>query len=107
MSGFCFPNLKNLANHNFFIFRCLPLAYLKKAKKDVNLIAVNWESVSRTPNYVAAAHYVEPIGIHVASLIDFLVSKDMVALNDIQVIGFSLGAHIAGVGKFDFQTIHR
>lgn len=75
-------------------------AYLDKAKADVNLIAVNWESSSHTPNYVAAVHRVEPIGIYLASFIDFLISKEFVSIDDIQVIGFSLGAHIAGVCKF-------
>lgn len=81
-----------------------PLAYLDKAKADVNLIAVNWESASRTPNYAAAARNIEPIGIYLATFIDFLVSNEFVSINDIQVIGFSLGAHIAGITGKQLQS---
>lgn len=71
-------------------------AYLEKAKLDVNLIAVNWEKSSHTLNYLDAANRVDPIGVHVARLIDFLVETQLASLDDIQVIGFSLGAHAAG-----------
>lgn len=70
-----------------------------KAKKDVNLIAVNWERSSQTVNYIAARKRVEPIGIYVASLIDFMVRTGTADINDIIVIGFSLGAHISGICK--------
>lgn len=78
-----------------FIF----VAFLNKAKLDVNLIAVNWEGSSRNLDYIACAKRVEPIGAHLAGLIDFLVRNDLVELKDITLIGFSLGAHIAGIGE--------
>lgn len=62
----------------------------------MNLIAVNWESSSHTLNYLGAANLVQPIGVYVAQLIDFLVDKKLASLDDIHVIGFSLGAHAAG-----------
>lgn len=79
-------------------------AFLSKAKVDVNLIAVNWEKSSQTLNYIAARNRVEAIGAHVAALIDFMVSTDLVSLNDITLIGFSLGAHIAGIAGKHVQT---
>lgn len=75
------------------------LAYLKKAKKNVNLIAVNWEKSSRNLNYITARNHVEPIGTYLASFIDVLVKNNFASLNDINLIGFSLGAHVAGIGK--------
>lgn len=86
------------------IFFSIFKAYLEKAKKDVNLIAVNWEKSSRTLNYIAARNRVEPIGTYVASFIDFLVNNRLAALDDINLIGFSLGAHAAGIAGKQVQT---
>lgn len=61
------------------------------------MIAVNWERSSHTLNYIAARNRVEPIGTHVASFIDFMVNNKVALLSDINVIGFSLGAHVAGI----------
>lgn len=69
----------------------------------MNLIAVNWDKSSQTLNYIAARNRVEPIGAHLAAMIDFLVKNEQVSINDISVIGFSLGAHIAGIGWFKCQ----
>lgn len=65
----------------------------------MNLIAVNWEKSSQTLNYIAARNRVEAIGAHVAALIDTMVFNELVNINDITVIGFSLGAHVAGIGN--------
>ncbi|XP_031622980.1 uncharacterized protein LOC116340565 [Contarinia nasturtii] len=76
-------------------------AYFMQAKVDVNLIYVNWEKSSQTINYIAARNRVEPIGAYVATMIDFLVNNEFASINDINVIGFSLGAHAAGIaGKY-------
>ena len=64
------------------------------------MIAVNWERASQTVNYVAARSWVPLIGEHVAAMVDFMIGSDLVSINDISLIGFSLGAHIAGIGKF-------
>lgn len=64
------------------------------------MIAVNWEKSSQTINYIAARNRVESIGAHVAALIDFMVNNDLVLINDINLIGFSLGAHAAGIGVY-------
>lgn len=84
-----------------FIF----LAYLKKAKNDINLIAVNWEKSSQTLNYTAARSHVEPIAVYLATFINVLVENDLVSLDAIHLIGFSLGAHIAGIGTFEIQVL--
>lgn len=61
------------------------------------MIAVNWERSSHTLNYIAARNRVEPIGTYVASFIDFMVNNKLASLDDINLIGFSLGAHAAGI----------
>lgn len=67
---------------------------------DFNVIFIDWSEGSRTINYIGAANRVPTIGQFVASQIDFLVSQNAVNLARLTVIGFSLGAHIAGhVGK--------
>lgn len=65
----------------------------------MNLIAVNWEKASKSLDYIGCADRVEAIGSHLAGMIDFLVVNKLVSLEDITVIGFSLGAHVAGIGK--------
>lgn len=80
-------------------------AFLAKAKKNVNLIAVNWEKSSQTLNYIAARNRVGPIGVYVAALVDFLVKNNLAVLDDITLIGFSLGAHVAGIGKYIMNSI--
>ncbi|XP_055306664.1 lipase member H-like, partial [Sitodiplosis mosellana] len=72
-------------------------AYFLKGKKNVNLIGVNWEKASRTFNYLAASRYVEKIGTRAAEFVDFMVDNKIIKLTDLTVIGFSLGAHIAGI----------
>lgn len=49
------------------------LAYFTKGKKNVNLIAINWEKASKTYNYLAASRYVEQIGTRAALFVDFMV----------------------------------
>lgn len=71
----------------------------------MNLISVNWEKSSNSFNYLRCANQVEPIGTHLAGMIDFLVENKLVSLNDITLIGFSLGAHIVGIGKYKQKHI--
>lgn len=66
----------------------------------MNLIAVNWERSSKSLDYAGCAIRVEAIGSHLASMIDFMVVNELASLEDITLIGFSLGAHIVGIGKY-------
>lgn len=67
------------------------LAYLLKAKRNVNLIAINWERASTTFNYYSATSHVKKIGVYVADFIDFLIENKILKIKDISLIGFSLG----------------
>jgi len=68
---------------------------------DFNIIFVDWSEGSRTINYFGAANRVPNVGHFVASYVDFLAENNLMQFNRITVVGFSLGAHIAGfIGKY-------
>jgi len=67
---------------------------------DFNVLFIDWSEGSRTINYFAAAGRVPTVGQFTASYLDFLHENGLLNFNRLSVIGFSLGAHIAGtVGK--------
>ena len=69
------------------------LAYLDK--EDCNVITVDWEILALFPLYVRAVTYTNIVGEHTGDFINFLVDQGA-KLEDFHVIGFSLGAHVAG-----------
>ncbi|XP_055308035.1 lipase member H-like, partial [Sitodiplosis mosellana] len=79
-------------------------AYLSKAKIDANMIAVNWEKLSQTFNYIAVRNRVKPVGIQIAAMIDFMVKNHLVSIDDITLIGYSLGAHVVGMAGKHVKT---
>lgn len=67
---------------------------------DFNVIFIDWSEGSRTINYFAATRRVPTVGQFTASQLDFLHENSALDFNRLAVIGFSLGAHIAGhIGK--------
>lgn len=63
-------------------------------------IFVDWSEGSRTINYAGAAGRVEPVGHFVGSQLNWMQEIGRLDFNRVSVVGFSLGAHIAGfVGK--------
>ena len=71
----------------------MSLAFL--THEDCNFIAVDWEQLANNVNYYASAADTQPVGILTGQFIDFLISKGA-TYSRIHVIGFSLGAHVAG-----------
>ncbi|KAF6210284.1 hypothetical protein GE061_013388 [Apolygus lucorum] len=63
---------------------------------DANVIVVSWD-LSSTLGYSAAKKYVPTVGKVVALMIDHLVEQSGLRLEDVHVIGHSLGAHVAGI----------
>jgi len=67
--------------------------YLKR--EDCNFITVDWENVAIAPFYLRAVVSSDVVGELTGHLINFLVEQGA-DLNNFHVIGFSLGAHVAG-----------
>ncbi|CAH2076443.1 unnamed protein product, partial [Iphiclides podalirius] len=63
---------------------------------DYNIIAIDYNPLALEPCYVQAAFNTELTGKCSAQLIDNMVSNHSIELSRIHVIGFSLGAHVAG-----------
>jgi len=68
-------------------------AYLKR--EPCNFISVDWRFLALAPFYVRAASNTGPVGELTGQLINFLVEQGS-DLKNFHVIGFSLGAHVAG-----------
>ncbi|CDW54852.1 Pancreatic lipase protein 1 [Trichuris trichiura] len=65
-------------------------------KKDNNVIIVDWTKGSRPPNYYQAASNSRIIGSMVATLVKNLLNTTSYTMNDITMVGFSLGCHVCG-----------
>lgn len=63
--------------------------------EDVNVIVVDWSNIPMSFNYLVAALRTADVGHYLSRLIDFLVSQGA-DIRNFHVIGFSLGAHVAG-----------
>ena len=64
------------------------------------MILVDWSMLGGLPWYVTAVRNTRVVGPHVARLVRFLDAQGAVPMSKLHVIGFSLGAEIAGfMGK--------
>lgn len=64
---------------------------------DSNVIFVDWSEGAQTINYVAARVRINAVGALVARYMDWLSDNDALIWPRLTVIGFSLGAHAAGM----------
>ena len=78
-------------------------------QEDVNVICVDWSAGAADPNYVRAAVNTRLVGRQVALLIENINnSNDGKKINDkIHIIGFSLGAHVAGFAGHQLKNLSR
>ncbi|XP_034488596.1 phospholipase A1-like isoform X2 [Drosophila innubila] len=60
-----------------------------------NMIAVDW-SRGRSLEYASSVAAVSATGAKIAKLVDFLVKEYGMSLDTLEIVGFSLGAHVAG-----------
>jgi hypothetical protein len=59
------------------------------------VILVDWHSLSAFPWYIAAVQNCQLVGLYLALFLDYLDSRG-IPLGNVHVIGFSLGAEVAG-----------
>lgn len=76
-------------------------AYLKRA--DFNIIVVDWGKGANSLNYYTCRHRVGNVAEVVTRFIEFMVENLKVKTSKIQIIGHSLGAHIAGITGKSFE----
>lgn len=65
-------------------------------KGECNIICVDWEAGAVIPNYVRAAANTRLVGAQLARLLRGLTENAGILPKDMHLIGFSLGAHVAG-----------
>lgn len=72
--------------------------------EDVNVIVVDWEKGATLPNYVQAAGNTRLVGHRIACLIRLISAKYGLSGNSYHLIGFSLGAHVAGFAGMEIRN---
>ncbi|XP_030753741.1 pancreatic lipase-related protein 2-like [Sitophilus oryzae] len=99
-SGFNISNPTKIITHGFLsgiqfeVFTLIKDAYLNVS--DYNVIGLDWSVLCRT-EYVSAIRGARTAGDDLGEFIKWLVLNG-VSLDDIHLIGHSLGAHVVGVG---------
>lgn len=73
-------------------------AYFEKGNHEVNLFISNWLKGAETMLYNVARGRVKMVADRVAKFMEFLVESAGMEYSSLNVIGHSLGAHIAGIG---------
>ena len=63
---------------------------------DQNVINIDWSIGAKSLNYLTARYATESVGIVVAKQLDFLHQRAGLNMSSVTIIGFSLGAHVAG-----------
>ena len=64
------------------------------------MILINWPKLAVLPWYITAVRNAKVVGPYLAHMISWLDAQKAVSLSKIHVIGFSLGAEVAGfMGK--------
>ncbi|RWS06517.1 Pancreatic lipase-related protein 1-like protein [Dinothrombium tinctorium] len=74
---------------------------------DLNVIIVDWEKGAALPNYIQAAANARLVGKQIALLIDIINREKLMKPKDYHIIGFSLGAHIAGFAGTEVKNLSR
>ncbi|KAH0809912.1 hypothetical protein GEV33_012880 [Tenebrio molitor] len=77
------------------------------AVEEVNVICVDWENGAILPNYVKATANTRLVGKQLAMLLKGLVDNNGLSLRNTHLIGFSLGAHVAGFAGAELGNLSR
>lgn len=67
------------------------------SRGDFNVIAVDWSQLAAKPWYGTAVENTHPVARHVAAFIDHMSSSTETKTKNVHLVGFSLGAHVAGL----------
>jgi hypothetical protein len=76
-------------------------------QEEVNVICVDWENGAILPNYVKATANTRLVGKQLAMLLKGLVDNNGLSLRNTHLIGFSLGAHVAGFAGAELGNLSR
>ncbi|KAH0627817.1 hypothetical protein JD844_008270 [Phrynosoma platyrhinos] len=68
---------------------------LQEREKEANVVVVDWLPLAHQL-YSYAVNYTRVVGKEVAKLLDWLENKEGFELQNVHLIGYSLGAHVAG-----------
>lgn len=66
--------------------------------RDINVIVADWSETAST-EYIQAKKAVWPVSRSLANMVNLLVNRKGLNLNKTAFVGFSIGAHIAGVAS--------
>ncbi|GAB0089134.1 uncharacterized protein DMENIID0001_036270 [Sergentomyia squamirostris] len=77
------------------------------AVEDCIVICVDWEKGASLPNYVKAAANTRLVGKQLAQLLAALEKHRSLQMSRVHIIGFSLGAHVAGFAGADLPGLNR
>ncbi|EFA09964.1 uncharacterized protein LOC100142416 [Tribolium castaneum] len=77
------------------------------AVEEVNVICVDWEKGAILPNYVKATANTRLVGKQLAMLLRGLVDNNGLSLRTTHLVGFSLGAHVAGFAGAELGNLSR
>lgn len=72
--------------------------------ENVNVIVVDWEKGATLPNYVQAAGNTRLVGHKIATLIRAINARHGMTASSYHLIGFSLGAHVAGFAGMEIRN---
>lgn len=64
---------------------------------EYNVISLDYHPLAPEPCYVQAVHNLPTVAKCTAQLLDYMMEKQIFTLDDLHIIGFSLGAQTAGM----------
>ncbi|KAJ4450331.1 hypothetical protein ANN_01751 [Periplaneta americana] len=76
-------------------------------QEECNVICVDWEAGAVIPNYVRAAANTRLVGKQLSMLLAGLNKHIGLPIHNVHVIGFSLGAHVAGFAGAELKNLSR
>ncbi|SPP83558.1 blast:Lipoprotein lipase [Drosophila guanche] len=92
-----------LGNANANMYSALLPPYLSLDQGRYNIFTVDWGR-GAIADYITASYRVRPVGQVLAKFVDFLHLEAGLRFEDLQLVGFSMGAHVAGLAGKHLQT---